>query len=478
MRRTHRPATVVALLLSMFMAATEMTVVSTAMPTVVSELGGALHYGWVFSAYMLAQTVLTPIYGKLADLYGRKPVMLVAMAIFLTGSIACGRASTMLALVASRTLQGIGAGGLQPIAMTIIGDIFELNERARMQGVFGAVWGVAGLAGPMLGGFIVTALSWRWVFYVNVPFGLLSAIVLSTALVEDVEKRNARLDLRGALLSSLTVVALLLGVEGVAPHLLLPASLVGVAAFVYAELRAPEPMLPPRLFLRPLLAVVSVASMLTGGILFGLATFVPLYAQGVLAASPTAAGATIAPMVVAWPVASSIGGRLIARFGFRPLVRIGFVLVALGTLLLALETNLATRELKIYTAAIGFGMGIASPPLLIAIQTSVAFGERGVVTASTMFFRTIGGTVGVGVMGAVLARTLLANPMVQSGGGQTLVAQLLSPARRGLDPGVLASIAGDLARGIGRVTLVCAALGLASVVVAWLFPSAKAKPAS
>jgi EmrB/QacA subfamily drug resistance transporter len=469
-RRTHRPATVVSLLLSMFMAAMEMNVVSTAMPTVVSELGGALHYAWVFSAYMLALTVMTPIFGKLADLYGRVPMMTIATAIFILGSIGCGRAESMFALVAFRAVQGIGAGGLQPVSITIIGDIFDLKERAKMQGVFGAVWGLAGLTGPMLGGFIVTHLSWRWVFYINVPFALIAGAILPLALVENIEKRTARLDLVGASVLTASIVALLLGIEGIAPALLVPVSILGAALFVVVELRAASPMLPPRLFLRPLIATANALSALGGSVIFGVTTFLPLYAQGVLSASPTAAGATIAPMAIGWPVASAISGRLIPRFGFRTLARAGHLLVAAVGIALALRPHASTTELKIFSATIGIGMGFGSTPLLIAVQTSAAFSERGVATASMMFFRSIGGTIAVGVMGVVLARTLLENPIVQKAGGPELVAQLLSPERKNLPPDVLASIAGDLAQGIGRIDGILCGLAIACAALAWLVP--------
>ena len=243
-RHTHRGLTVAGLVLALAMAAMEMTVVSTAMPTVVAELGGLQYYSWVTTAYMLTSTVTVPIYGKLADLHGRKPVMLVAMALFLLGSMASGQARSMEQLIVFRAIQGIGAGGMQPMALTIVGDIFNLEERAKMQGVFGAVWGIAGLAGPLLGGLIVATLSWRWVFYVNVPFGVVSAAVLTFSLVENVEKRKHGLDIAGAALLAGAVVALLLGTDGELPWVLLPASAVLTALFIVVEARAKEPILP------------------------------------------------------------------------------------------------------------------------------------------------------------------------------------------------------------------------------------------
>ena len=472
-RRTNRSVTVVALILAMFMAAMEMTVVSTAMPTVVGDLGGALHYAWVFSAYMLALTVTVPIHGKLADLYGRKPVMLAAMAIFLAGSMASGQARTMTALIAFRALQGIGAGGLQPIALTIIGDIYDIEERGKVQGAFGAVWGLAGLLGPLLGGVIVGSLSWRWVFYVNVPFGLLSAALLSISLVETVATKARRLDLVGAALSSVAVIALLLGVEGLAPWILLPGSAIAAIAFILYERRAPEPMLPPRLFGIRVIAIASVLATLGGAVMIGVTTFLPLYAQGVLSASPTAAGAAIAPMAVGWPVASAISGRLLSRVGFRPLVRGGVLVLAIGAAGLAwimTRGDVSSLELKIVAAVLGIGMGFSNTALVISVQTSVAFGERGVATASTMFFRSIGGTIGVGVMGAVLAHELLTSAVTRQVGGAELIARILGPDRKNVAPTLLAAISADLQRGIAHIAIICLGLALLSVVAAWFFP--------
>lgn len=470
-RTTHRPATVAALLLALFMAAMEMTVVSTAMPTVVAELGGALHYAWVFTAYMLTSTVTVPIYGKLADLHGRKPVMLVAMALFLFGSMASGQARTMGQLIAFRAVQGVGAGGMQPMALTIVGDIFKIEERAKMQGVFGAVWGIAGLVGPLLGGVIVATLSWRWVFYVNVPFGLVSAVVLTYALVEEIEKRKHKLDIAGALTLTGAVMALLLGTDGELPWVLLPASVVLTALFLWIESRAEEPILPLKLFAQRILGTSSALSALAGGAMVGLVTFVPLYAQGVLGASPTEAGSTIAAMAVTWPIASAITGRLIVRVGFRPLVRVGFFVVGAAAvgLTLAMTAGASLSTLRIGSAALGIGMGIANTPLVIAVQTSVGFSQRGVATSSTMFFRNIGGTVAVGTMGVVLARTLLAGAARESGGAM-LVARILGPERRTIDPKVLASISGDLSLGLSRVMWIVSALAVAGALVAWLFP--------
>ena len=464
----------VALLLALFMAAMEMTVVSTAMPTVVAELGGALHYAWVFTAYMLASTVTVPIYGKLADLHGRKPVMMVAMALFLVGSMASGQARTMSQLIAFRALQGIGAGGMQPMALTIVGDIFKIEERAKMQGVFGAVWAIAGLIGPLLGGVIVATLSWRWVFYVNVPFGIVSTAVLTFSLVETVEKRKHGLDIAGALVLSAAVVALLLGTDGDLPWLLLPASVVLIGVFVAVEARAKEPILPLQLFSQRVLATSSVLSALAGGAMVGLITFVPLYAQGVLGSTPTEAGSTIAAMAVSWPCASALSGRLIVKVGFRALVRSGSALVALASVVLAfaMSHGATAMQLRVLAGVFGIGMGLANAPLVIAVQTSVGFSQRGVATASTMFFRNIGGTIGVGAMGVALAHALLAGSAHE--GGAALVARILGPERRNVDSALLLSISGDLTVGLTHVMWIIAVMAVVGAAVAWLFPHVEA----
>ncbi len=479
MRQTNRPLTVVALLLALFMAAMEMTVVSTAMPTVVAELGGALHYAWVFSAYMLTSTVTVPIYGKLADVYGRKPVMLVAMGLFLFGSMASGQARTMEQLIAFRAIQGIGAGGMQPIAITIVGDIFKIEERAKMQGLFGAVWAIAGLVGPLLGGLIVAALSWRWVFYVNVPFGVLSALLLGGALVESIEKKKPSFDIAGALVLSAAVVALLLGTDGHAPYVLLPGSAVLTAAFLFIEKRAKEPMLPLALFATRVMATSSAVLFTAGGAMIGLVTFVPLYAQGVLGSTPTEAGAAIAPMAIGWPIASAISGRLIPKLGFRGLVRAGMAGIAIASVLLALAFGRGTTpgQLRLMSAAFGIGMGFANTALIIAVQTTVGFSQRGVATASTMFSRNIGGTVAVGVMGVVLGRTLLASETARASGGAELVARILGPDRKNVDPGVLRTLSGDLAQGLAHVMWIVAGLGVAAMIAAMMFPAVEAKDA-
>jgi EmrB/QacA subfamily drug resistance transporter len=466
MRRTHRPLTVVALMSSLFMAALEMTVVSTAMPTVIGDLGGLSLYAWVFTAYMLTATVLVPIYGKLADLYGRKPLMLVAIALFLVGSMASGQARTMTQLIAFRAVQGVGAGGMQPIALTIVGDIYDVEQRAKMQGVFGAVWGVAGLIGPLMGGLIVRTLGWRWVFYVNVPFGLIAAALLVVALAENVEKKRHTLDVLGAFVLSLAVVALLLGAQRFHPWILVPFAIVLVAAFVRIERAAKEPLLPIDLLEERIIAISSVVNALAGGAMIALVTYVPLFVQGTQGGSATEAGAAIAPMAVSWPIASALGGRLLPRIGFRPMIRLGLFLTAVVGIAFATLTHrwVSPWTLRALTAAFGVGMGFSTTSLIIAVQTSVDWKRRGVATASTMFFRTIGSTLAVGAMGGVLAAKFAGRI------DPALASRILGPERRTIPPEILGPIAGILASGLGAIFWIVAALCVAAFVAALPFP--------
>jgi len=447
--KTHRALTVVALLLGLFLSAMEMTVVSTAMPTAVGDLGGLHLYAWAFSAYMLASTISVPIFGKLADLRGRKPIMLTGIALFLVGSAACGQARSMEALVAFRALQGLGAGAIQPMALTIVGDLFDARERGRMQGIFGAVWGVAGLVGPLLGGAIVHWASWRWVFYLNLPLGLACAAVLQAAYHERVEHHEHRLDLLGAALLSGAVLSVLLATRSRATGAwAVPAALALTALFVAVERRAEEPLLPLDLLGQRIIGVASATGALVGAAMISTVTFVPLYVQSVLGGSPTTAGAAIAPMAIGWPLASALSGRLLHRVGYRPLIRGGLVISCLAAtgLALLLRPDASPWLPRLLTGLYGVGLGLANTPMIIAVQTSVAWNRRGVATASTMFFRTIGGTIAVGVLGGVLAAAL-------SGGAATpdQVEQLLGPERGLLDPALVGAVAGALQGGMTRL---------------------------
>lgn len=405
----NRPVIVAALLLSMFMAAMEATVVATAMPTVIAELGGLELYGWVGAAYLLASTVTVPLYGKLADRHGRKPVLLGGIALFLAGSLASGLATSIEQLIAFRGLQGLGAGAVQPIVLTIIGDLYTPAERGKIQGWFGAVWGVAGISGPLIGGAIVASVSWRWIFLVNLPFGIASAIVLVSAFREPArEKKDSPLDLVGSTTILLASVALLLAASGVSPVVLAVAAIALSIAFVVVERRAPDPVLPIPLLTRRLIAVSTLASLLLGAAQMGVLNFLPLHVQGVLQGAPTEAGLVIAPMLVGWPLASAYTSRMLVRTGYRRPVWVGAFLttLALFAMVPLVLWRMPTWAIGTAMFVFGLGMGLANTAIVIGVQASVGWEQRGVVTAATMFARTMGGALGVGGLGGLLAARL------------------------------------------------------------------------
>lgn len=475
MKATHRPLTVVAVLLSMFMAAMEATVVATAMPTVVEKLGGIEYYGWVGAVYLLASTVTMPLYGKLADIFGRKPIMLLGLAIFLVGSTGSGLAVTMTQLIVLRAVQGIGAGGVQTVALTIVGDLFSPEERARIQGVFGAVWGIAGMSGPLLGGLIVNALSWRWVFFINLPFGILSAIVLIGFFHEKLDaaphsqRGMRRLDVQGTVLLASAIVSLLLGAGRFHPLVTLPLAAALLFAFVAVERRAQEPVLSLELLRRPIVAVSSVTGALFGAVMSASVIYLPLFVQSVMSGTPTEAGGAVAPMLVGWPLASALSGRLLTKIGPRPLVRVGLAIVAVASVTIAifLGANIGLFAIGATMFVMGCGMGLANTALLIAVQESASWKERGVATASTMFFRTIGGAIAVGALGALLAARLGDDVPMDS------LNELLGPEHgRNLAPEKLMLLSLRLGGALHLVFQVIAATSVVALIAGLFFPKA------
>ncbi len=473
-RATNRPLTVLALLLGLFLAAMEMTVVSTAMPTAVGDLGGIHLYAWVFAAYMLTTTVTLPIHGKLADLYGRKPVMIAGIGVFLAGSFLSGHAGGMNELILFRAVQGIGAGAIQPAALTIVGDLFDVHQRARVQGILAAMWGFAGLVGPVLGGAIVQWLSWRWVFYINIPPGLACVAVLLFAYHEKVERQAHRLDFAGAVLLSLAIVLALLAArsreETVA---FVPAAAVCLALFLWTERGAPEPLLPLDIFRQPVIAVASASGVLVGAAMISVVTYVPLYVQSVLAGSPTDAGSTIAPISIGWPIASTLSGRWLPRLGYRAPICGGLAVASGAALLLAflLRPGVDLWVPRTLAFVYGMGLGFANTPLIIAVQSSVPWERRGVATASAMFSRTIGGTLSVGILGGVLAAAL-----TRSGAPAGTVDRLLGPGRDLLAPAVVRTISGALQSGMETILWAVAAIAFAGFAASLFFPSLQVPP--
>ena len=419
---SHREILIVfgGLMLGMLLAALDQTIVATALPTIVGDLGGLDHLSWVVTAYLLAATASTPLYGKISDLYGRKIMFQAAIAIFLVGSVLSGAAQNMGQLIGFRAIQGLGAGGLMAMAMAIIGDIVSPRERGRYQGYTGAVFAVSSVAGPLAGGFFVDHLSWRWVFYINVPIGLLALVVTSSVLRLPFVKRPHRIDFLGsALLVGAVTCLLLVAVWGGSEYEWGSATIVGLAVagavlvglFVIQERRAAEPVLPLRLFSDSVFTVSSGASFLVGASMFGAIIFVPLYLQIVNGASPTDSGLQLIPLMLGLIVGSVGSGRMITRLGrYKMFPVTGTAIMALGLYLLSRWDADTSRLIQVaYMAVLGLGVGLVMQVLVLAVQNSVDHRDLGIATSATSFFRSMGGAFGVAVFGAILTSRLNAN---------------------------------------------------------------------
>jgi EmrB/QacA subfamily drug resistance transporter len=415
----RRRAVTAGVMLGMFLAALEATVVGTAMPTIIAKLGGLGHYSWVFSAYLLTSTVTVPVWGRLSDLYGRRPLYLAGIVFFLLGSALSGASQSITQLIVFRAIQGFGAGALIPLSMTINGDIYTLSERARMQGLFSGVWGLASILGPLAGGFITDNLSWRWVFYINIPFGLAAAIIVGLALVEPKRDQAPTVDYAGATWLTLAVTLLLLAlVESGDPRVwanpwmlvIVAGSIIFSVLFVRTEQRAREPIVPFSLFRNRVVAVGSITSFLVGAAMFGAISFIPLFIQGTMGGSATEAGILLTPFLLGWVVTAILGGRLIFQVGFRPTILAGLVILVISFGILSTFGQTTPRwELLADMAAMGAGMGLVTFGLLIIMQNAVERGLLGIATSLNQFARSIGQTVGVAIMGTVMTLSLAAH---------------------------------------------------------------------
>ncbi|MFQ5856464.1 MAG: MDR family MFS transporter [Anaerolineae bacterium] len=408
-----------ALMMGLFLASLEGTVVSTAMPTIIAQLGGLAIYSWVFSIYMLTSTTTIPVFGRLSDLYGRKPIYMLGVFLFLTGSALSGQARSMTQLIAFRALQGLGAGALLPMAFTIIGDIYTLEQRARMQGLFSGVWGLSSIVGPLVGGFLVDNVSWRWVFYLNIPFGLVTATLIALVLKEPVEERGqGRVDYLGAALLIAGVMSLLYALlQGGRVYAWSDPRLLGLfalsagclVAFLQVERRVAEPLIPLNLFQDRLFATASGQGFVAGLALFGTTAYIPLFVQGVLGTSATRAGATLTPMSLGWVGGSIISGQLLLRVGPRQIALLGMSVIVSGAFLLTLLGPDSSQSLAIMSMLLmGLGMGLTTTAYLVAVQNRVSRRRLGVATSGLQFIRQIGGTIGVSLLGAVMAVRLSA----------------------------------------------------------------------
>ncbi|QBJ97238.1 MFS transporter [Rhodococcus sp. ABRD24] len=410
--RSERGPILLSLMLSTSLVALDSTIIATAVLTIVGDLGGFSQFPWLFSVYLLAQAVSVPIYGKLADMFGRKPIMLLGIALFAAGSVLCGLAWSMPALIVFRAIQGLGAGAVQPMSLTIAGDIYTVAERARVQGYIASVWGMSSVLGPTLGGVFSEFLSWRWIFLINVPLCALAAWMLMRKFAEKTITQKRRIDYLGAALLTGGASAMILGLleggqswewlspMGIGTFVVSAMLLVG---FVFVERRADDPILPLHMLTRRVLVASSLVSLWVGAILMGLTSYVPTFVQGVLGTGALVAGFALAVLTIGWPIAASLAGRLYLRVGFRTTALIGSTLALVGTALLVLLTEGSpVWQVGATCFVIGSGMGLIATPTLIAAQSSVDWSERGVVTSTNMFARSIGSAVGVAVFGALV----------------------------------------------------------------------------
>ena len=476
-KTTHRPLVIVAVMGSMAMVAIEATIVSTVMPQIASQLGGLHLYSWVFASFLLAQTAMTVVFGKLSDVYGRKPVMLTGIAIFLLGSVVAGFAWSMPAMICFRLIQGIGAGAVQPVALTIVGDLYPVRERGKVQGYLASVWAVSAVLGPMLGALIVQKLSWSWIFWMNVPIGIAAAAGFWLFLREPPIARRASIDLVGAFLFALGIAALMisltefgLGHEGAAVGWTV-VFIITLGLFVVQERRAHDPMVSFQLWSRRVIATVNGAAILSGMTLIGITTFLPMYVQVVLRHSSVVAGLALTMVMLGWPIGATLASRTFQRVGLWRLVLTGSMLIPFGALAFAMMGPQTSAYVAgVGSFFVGLGMGLLSLSSLILIQESVDITQRGSATASNIFSRNLGSALGATFFGAVFNYGLTQAATAGSGGlftedqlRQLLQGTLSSPSS---EMAIRLSLAGSL----HMTFITMLAISVAIVALAFLLP--------
>jgi EmrB/QacA subfamily drug resistance transporter len=481
--RSHAEIMVVitALMLAMLLAALDQTIVSTALPKIASDLHGLSKYSWVATAYLLTSAVSTPLYGKISDMFGRKKIFQSAIIIFLLGSALCGLSQTMNELIFFRALQGIGAGGLMTLALTIVGDVVPPRQRGKYQGYFGAVFAIASIIGPLLGGVLTDDLSWRWVFYVNLPIGIIALTAIAARLHLPVRKTEHKVDYGGAILLAISVVTLLLGtVWGGATYPWGSSQIIGLFVtagvsallFVWRESRAKEPIIALRLFKNSIFSVSTLLSLVIGMVMFGAIIFLPEYQQIVRGDSATKSGLMLLPLIGGLMTASLTGGRLISKFGrYRMFPIIGTLLVSISFFLFSHITATTSRlTLGIWMVVLGIGIGLVMPVLTLAVQNAVERKDLGTATSSVTFFRSIGSALGAAIFGAILTNRLTAHldKALPGGDGAGIAKSLQSSAAtlKKLPPQTVHTILNAFANAFHDVFLVAIPLAVIAFLIA------------
>ena len=478
-----------ALLLVLLLASLDQTIVSTALPTIVGDLGGIQHLSWVVTAYLLASTIAGPLYGKLGDLYGRKKLLQAAIVIFLIGSALCGLSQNMGELIAFRALQGLGGGGLMVTTIAVVGDIIPPRERGRYQGFFGGVFGVSTVIGPLLGGFFVDNLSWRWIFYVNVPIGLAAFAVIGAVFQARPPSAQARVDYLGAavLAGALSAIVLFTSLGGTTYGWASPQSIalitiavVLTVAFPFVEQRAPEPLLPLELFRNRAFVVTSAVGFIVGLALFGSVTYLPLYLQIVKGHSPTQSGLLLTPLMAGVLVTSILSGNLITRHGrYRPFPIAGTAIAAVGLFFLSrLGVETSPWVSAAYMLVVGLGLGMVMQVLVLAAQNAVEYRLLGVATSGSTLFRQVGGSVGVSLFGAIFANRLAHELAARLPLGAHLPAAANPAAVRRLPAAVHAPYVAGFSAALEPVFLAAAGIMFVAFLLTWLLPEVPLKAAA
>lgn len=469
---------VTALWLGNLVPALDATLVGTALPTVIGNLSGLSLYSWVFTTNLLAMTTAIPIFGKLADMFGRKPVYFFGMAVYSFAAVMSVFVQTVEQLIVCRALAGLGIAAVAPIAMTIMGDALSVAQRAKLQWVFASAWFGSSLVGPLVSSFVVLNLSWRFTFLITLPFALASCTLLAREYHETVQRQVHRIDYLGVVLLGAGVLALLIGlspgskggINFASSGGLLSLAVVLLSAFVWNETRAAEPILPPKLLLGGVIGIAALGSFASGAVQFGASSFVPLFVQGAQGGTAAIAGAVLAPLTLGWPIGAGLGGRFLLRLGYRRAIIGGMSLAIVaqgGFLLLNRESHYLLASASM--ALLGLGFGFSNVGMTLAVQNSVGWGQRGVATAALQFFRSIGGSIGVGVMGTIL--TLQMQPALAAVGDAASASALLDPtARSALTHETLLALQTAMGGGLHIVFIVMFVCALAAFALVWRFP--------